>query len=135
MNLKDSEEPIRAYATKALKRRHKKFITGAKLAHTLNAEQRHEVRIDLKKLRYTLDFFESLYPKKRVQAFARSLASTQELLGHMNDLVTAEMLMAEREPKVADAPIAWAKGRMSAYLDMLPTALKPVIQADTPWVK
>ena len=135
MNLKDSEEPIRAYATKALKRRHKKFITGAKLAHTLNAEQRHEVRIDLKKLRYTLDFFESLYPKKRVQAFARSLASTQELLGHMNDLVTAEMLMAEREPKVADAPIAWAKGRMSAYLDMLPAALKPVIQADTPWVK
>lgn len=135
MNLKENEDSIRGYASKALKRRHKRFITGAKLAHTLNAEQRHEVRIDLKKLRYTLDFFESLYPKKRVQAFSKSLASTQELLGHMNDLATAEVLMAERESKIIDAPIAWAKGRMSAYLEMLPAALKPVIQAETPWEK
>ena len=135
MNLKESDESISDYASKALKRRHKRFITGAKMAHTLNAEQRHEVRIDLKKLRYTLDFFESLYPKKRVQAFSRSLASTQELLGHMNDLATAEVLMAEREATVADAPRAWAQGRMSAYLDMLPSALKPVIQAEVPWGK
>lgn len=135
MNLKDSQDGIRAYATKALKRRHKRFIQGAQLAHTLNAEQRHEVRIDLKKLRYTLDFFESLYPKKRVQAFARSLAGTQELLGHMNDLATAEVLMSERNSTVPDAPMAWAKGRMSAYLDMLPSALKPVIKLDTPWDK
>lgn len=135
MNLKDSQDGIRAYATKALKRRHKRFIQDARLAHTVNAEARHEVRIDLKKLRYTLDFFESLYPKKRVQAFARSLAGTQELLGHMNDLATAELLMGERVSTATDAPMAWAKGRMSAYLDMLPSALKPVIKLDTPWEK
>jgi len=135
MNLKDTPEPIKAYATKALKRRHKRFVQGARLAHTLNAEERHEVRIDLKKLRYTLDFFESLYPKKRVQAFSRALASTQELLGHMNDLATAEVLMTERDSPVIDVPLAWAKGRMSAYLEMLPSALKPVIKLDTPWEK
>jgi CHAD domain-containing protein len=135
MNLKDNSDNIRSYATKALKRRHKRFIQGARLAHTLNAEDRHEVRIDLKKLRYTLDFFESLYPKKRVQAFLRALTSTQELLGHMNDLATAEVLMSERDGIVIDAPTAWAKGRMSAYLEMLPSALKPVIKLDTPWDK
>lgn len=135
MNLKDSTDTIRTYATKALRRRHKRFVQGAKMAHTLNAEERHEVRIDLKKLRYTLDFFESLYPKKRVQAFSRALASTQELLGHMNDLATAEVLMAERDTSVTDVPLAWAKGRMSAYLEMLPSALKPVIKLDTPWEK
>ncbi|MFM7123652.1 MAG: CHAD domain-containing protein [Fluviibacter sp.] len=135
MNLKETPDSIRAYATKALKRRHKRFIQGAKVVHTLNAEERHEVRIDLKKLRYTLDFFESLYPKKRVQAFLRALASTQALLGHMNDLATAEILMTERDGIMIDAPIAWAKGRMSAYLEMLPSALKPVIKLDTPWDK
>lgn len=135
MNLKESEETVRGYATKALKRRHKRFITGAKKAHTLNAEQRHGVRIDLKKLRYTLDFFESLYSKRRVEAFSKALANTQELLGHMNDLATAEVLMAERATKIIDAPRAWAQGRMSAYLEMLPNALKPVIQAETPWNK
>lgn len=135
MSLKDNEESIRGYATRALKKRHKRFVQGAKLAHTLNAEQRHEVRIDLKKLRYTLDFFEMLYPKKRVQAFSKALESTQELLGHMNDLATAEVLMAERDPTVVDAPLAWAKGRMSAYLEMLPSALKPVIKLDAPWDK
>lgn len=133
--LKDQQDSIHRYATKALKRRHKHFVTGARMAHTLNAEQRHEVRIDLKKLRYTLDFFESLYPKKRVQAFSRSLANTQELLGHMNDLATAELLMAERHLPSDDVPLAWAKGRMSAYLDMLPAALKPVIEQAVPWEK
>ena len=133
--LKDSEETIRGYATKALKRRHKRFIAGARIAHTLDAEARHEVRIDLKKLRYTLDFFESLYPKKRVQAFSRMMANTQALLGHMNDLATSELLMAERQLPTIDAPTAWAKGRMSAYLDMLPTALKPVIGQAVPWEK
>ncbi len=133
--LRENQESIRGYATKALKRRHKRFVTGARMAHTLNAEQRHEVRIDLKKLRYTLDFFESLYPKKRVQAFSRSLATTQELLGHMNDLATAELLMAERHLPSEDVPMAWAKGRMSAYLDLLPAALKPVIEQSVPWDK
>ena len=135
MNLKDSQDPIRSYATKALRRRHKRFIQGAQLAHTLDAEARHEVRLDLKKLRYTLDFFESLYPKKRVQTFSRALTGTQALLGHMNDLVTAEALMAEHNSTLIDAPMAWAKGRMSAYLDMLPSALKPIIKSDTPWEK
>lgn len=134
--LKESDgSTIQTYATKALKRRHKRFVTGARVAHTLNAAQRHEVRIDLKKLRYALDFFESLYPRKRVQAFSRSLSTTQELLGHMNDLATAELLMAERQLAYDDAPMAWAKGRMSAYLEMLPAALKPVIEHAVPWDK
>jgi hypothetical protein len=53
----------------------------------------------------------------------------------MNDLATAEVLMSERDGIVIDAPTAWAKGRMSAYLEMLPSALKPVIKLDTPWDK
>jgi inorganic triphosphatase YgiF len=133
--LKARQETIKGYATKALKHRHKRFTAGARIAHTLDAEARHEVRIDLKKLRYTLDFFESLFPKKRVQAYSRMMANIQALLGHMNDLATSELLMAERPQAAMDTPTAWAKGRMSAYLDMLPAALKPIIGQPVPWEK
>lgn len=124
---------IDSFAEKALRRRHKRFCRGARVAHTLNGEERHEVRIDLKKLRYTLDFFESLYPQKQLQPFLKGLAETQELLGHMNDLVTAEALLALRPNNPFDLPTAWTKGRMSAYLETLPSALKPVLDARTPW--
>lgn len=124
---------IDGFADKALKKRHQRFCRGARIAHTLNGEQRHEVRIDLKKLRYTLDFFESLYPQKKLQGFLTGLAETQELLGHMNDLVTGEALLALRPGNPFDLPVAWTKGRMSAYLETLPAALKPVLDAKTPW--
>lgn len=121
------------FADKALKKRHKSFCHGAHIAHTLSAEERHEVRIDLKKLRYTLDFFESLYGQKQLQPFLKGLTETQELLGHMNDLATAEILLASRPGKPFDLPVAWTRGRMSAYIEMLPGALKPVLAAQTPW--
>lgn len=126
-------ERIDTFADKSLKKRHKRFCRGARLAHTLNSEERHEVRIDLKKLRYTLDFFECLYPQKQLQSFLTALAETQELLGHMNDLVTGEALLTLRPGNPLDMPIAWTRGRMSAYLEMLPAALKPVLDAKTPW--
>lgn len=127
------EERIDNFADKALKKRHKSFCRGARIAHTLSAEERHEVRIELKKLRYTLDFFESLYGQKQLQPFLEGLAETQELLGHMNDLATAEILLAARPGSLFDLPVAWTRGRMSAYIEMLPSALKPVLAAKTPW--
>lgn len=126
-------ERIDGFADRSLKRRYKRFRKGALVAHTLTPEARHEVRIDLKKLRYTLDFFESLYAQKQLQSFLQGLAETQELLGHMNDLATGELLLAMRPGNPFDMPVAWTKGRMSAYLEMLPAALKPVLDAKTPW--
>ena len=127
------DDRIDSFADKALKKRHKRFCRGARVAHTLTGEERHEVRIDLKKLRYTLDFFESLYPQKQLQPFLEGLAETQELLGHMNDLVTGEMLLTLRPGNPFDLPVAWTRGKMTAYLEMLPSALKPVLNAKTPW--
>ena len=51
----------------------------------------------------------------------------------MNDLATADLLMHERQMATADAPMAWSQGRMSAYLEMLPSALKPMIKQNVPW--
>jgi CHAD domain-containing protein len=59
----------------------------------LSAQDRHQLRIALKKLRYTAEFFRSLYQKKREKAYFHTLAQMQNSLGHMNDIVVADHLL------------------------------------------
>ena len=59
----------------------------------LSARERHQLRIALKKLRYTAEFFRSLYQKKREKAYFRALAQLQNSLGRMNDIVVADHLL------------------------------------------
>ena len=60
----------------------------------LAPEQRHELRIALKKLRYTIEFLRDLFGKDEVKALEKRLKPLQEDLGHMNDLRTAHDLVA-----------------------------------------
>ncbi|MES9961986.1 MAG: CHAD domain-containing protein [Candidatus Sedimenticola sp. 20ELBAFRAG] len=49
-------------------------------------EMLHELRKDCKKLRYLLEFFQSLYPQKRVKPLIKSLKSLLDNLGEFQDL-------------------------------------------------
>ena len=57
---------------------------------TLSQEERHSVRIALKKLRYALDFFGGVFDPERRKRFFKELARLQEDLGSMNDVAVAE---------------------------------------------
>ena len=61
----------------------------------LPPEQRHELRIALKKLRYTIEFLRGLFDGSEVKALEKRLKPLQEDLGLMNDLRTAHDLVAE----------------------------------------
>lgn len=88
-------EPAQLMATQALERLHRKLRKRGKKLADLPVAQRHLVRIELKKLRYTADFFGSLFkPEGRVQQFSRAATDLQEELGKLNDLATAEELIA-----------------------------------------
>lgn len=60
----------------------------------LTDEERHHFRLDVKKLRYGVDFLGSLFDKSKVRKFASSLAQLQEKLGDLNDQVTARDTIA-----------------------------------------
>ena len=45
----------------------------------------HELRLDCKKLRYTLELFKELYPPDEVRAIVRRLKKLQDVLGDFND--------------------------------------------------
>ena len=88
-------EPARLMAAQALERLHRKLRKRGKKLADLPVVERHLVRIELKKLRYNADFFGGLFkPEGRVQQFTKAATHLQEELGKLNDLATAEELIA-----------------------------------------
>jgi inorganic triphosphatase YgiF len=86
--------PARDFAETELERRHRKL---GRLADRLDVsdDARHAVRIELKKLRYTSEFFRDLYPRRGAKRFLRQIARVQAALGHMNDVAMAERILGE----------------------------------------
>jgi inorganic triphosphatase YgiF len=86
-------KPAEPFAGAALKTHLKKL--GKKGRHTEGGDDiaRHHLRIEAKKLRYACEAFASLHGEKRVHRYLRHLKALQEVLGALNDLVTAEPLM------------------------------------------
>ncbi len=62
------DRPIVDFAAHVLGKRQRKALKLGRQFAQLSAEDRHKVRIALKKLRYATEFFETLYPKKEHQA-------------------------------------------------------------------
>ncbi|MGZ3376354.1 MAG: CYTH and CHAD domain-containing protein [Phenylobacterium sp.] len=87
-------EPIGPFAKAALKKHLKSLGKKGRAAENGDDTARHHLRIEAKKLRYAAEAFASLYSDKRVQRYLRHLKALQEVLGALNDLVTAEPLIA-----------------------------------------
>ena len=101
----------------------------------MNAERRHELRIAFKKLRYALEFFAPLLPGKRLAAYQGSLATIQELLGTLNDQVTASRLIKEMHPKGDPDPLTrgWIAGRTQLLVTSLNDELRGLLISKPPW--
>ncbi|CAE6732547.1 Adenylate cyclase [Candidatus Nitrotoga fabula] len=67
---------------------------GRKYAAMSPAEY-HSLRIAAKKLRYAVEFFACLYPRKRARHFLSVLAALQDSLGELNDAVVTQRLLGE----------------------------------------
>jgi inorganic triphosphatase YgiF len=88
-----ASQPARKFAAHALHRRRRNLLRdGRRLAHATDQE-RHQVRIDAKKLRYAAEGFESLFGRKAARRFIDRLKMLQDELGALNDLATAETLI------------------------------------------
>ena len=103
--------PITESATRALTKRWKKTRKRAEEFDALNADQRHELRKELKKLRYAVEFFAPMFPEKRAQPFLKRLKKLQTVFGEVNDAQLAKkMLEVTALPEAADPITQHAKG-------------------------
>ena len=59
---------------------------GNKILATTEDELLHALRIECKKLRYLMEFFANLFPRKKINALIAQLKNLQDNLGDFNDL-------------------------------------------------
>jgi inorganic triphosphatase YgiF len=79
--------PIRDMARSILKERTHKVTKKLKKLDKMDDRQRHKLRIAVKKLRYGIGFFESLFGAgHRRKRFAAALKDLQSALGRLNDI-------------------------------------------------
>jgi CHAD domain-containing protein len=92
-------QPIEAFAATILAKRQRQVLKKGRHFARLTPEERHELRIACKKLRYGTEFLGSLYPRKRVERFRKTTAGMQDILGHLNDVaVTRKLVQGLLEP-------------------------------------
>ena len=87
------DRPIAELAADLLDQRHRRALKMGRGFAGLTVERRHRLRIELKKLRYAVDFFARLFPGKVARSYRRALARLQEHLGHLNDVAVAERML------------------------------------------
>ncbi|SDR63464.1 Inorganic triphosphatase YgiF, contains CYTH and CHAD domains [Rhizobiales bacterium GAS113] len=78
-----------------IERRWRQSRRRSKRFAELTPAQRHKLRIALKKLRYTIEFLQSLFDRGKVKAFMKLLGRLQDDLGYINDVRTTHELVAE----------------------------------------
>jgi triphosphatase len=90
------QRPARDFAAAELSRRFKRIRKLAKHLRDVGDEERHELRIRIKKLRYGTEFFGSLFRSdkagKRRKRLLGILEDLQERLGTLNDLAVGGSL-------------------------------------------
>ncbi len=88
---KQGDGPVARFARSAIARRRKRLLQRADHLKTLAPEQRHQVRIDGKKLRYMTEFLEPLAKSKKQQrAHGRFVAQLEDLQNSLGTLHDAE---------------------------------------------
>ena len=86
--------PATVFAGKMIDERYQEVIRTGEAFESLSEEKRHALRIQIKKLRYAVEFFGSLYPKRKFGGYLAALKKLQDGLGANNDLVVARQLIA-----------------------------------------
>jgi len=82
------------FARNVIDERYQEVLRIGEGFESLSEEKRHDVRIQIKKLRYAVEFFASLYPRKGTANHLAALKKLQDGLGASNDLTVAHTLLA-----------------------------------------
>ena len=96
-----------------------------------NARQLHALRIVVKKLRYSVEFFSMLYDKHKVKFYLSALGEVQELLGFINDISVAQRLLDDMNKHLPqhNEVIVFLKDKLDAELPIKLTMLHKALHS------
>jgi CHAD domain-containing protein len=79
--------PVVVLARQRIYKRYRAIVkTGNKILANTEDEMLHALRIECKKLRYLMEFFATLFPRKKINVLIGQLKKLQDNLGDFNDL-------------------------------------------------
>lgn len=110
------QEPARDLAARVMARRFRHVKARARGLNRLSVPERHQLRIALKKLRYTSEFFAPFFAEEKFRKFQRRLSRMQDILGALNDVAVARSTLDRltavpaAEGVATDSSIAFAAG-------------------------
>ena len=87
----NAELPIIDLACKRIYKKYRNVVkAGNLILENAEDEMLHALRIHCKKLRYLMEFFSSLFPRKKINVLIEQLKKLQDNLGDFNDLCVQE---------------------------------------------
>jgi CHAD domain-containing protein len=103
----NAELPVIDMARQRIYKRYRGIVKmGSRILAKPEDEMLHVLRIECKKLRYLLEFFAGLFPRKKVKTLIEQLKNLQDNLGDFNDLciqqeyllnISAELPASQRQ--------------------------------------
>lgn len=91
--------PASDFARQTLERLHRRALKRGKRLARRTDEERHELRIALKNLRYGVEFFGPLLGRRgEVKRYVKLATGLQDMLGAHNDAATARQLLSDLPP-------------------------------------
>src|SRR5256885_4610195 len=85
----------RASPLKALEAFHRKVLKTARRIDWQDEEDRHALRIRIRRLRYACEFLAPFFPGTHYAAYLNRVKALQDLLGELNDIAVARRLLKE----------------------------------------
>jgi triphosphatase len=121
----DLSRPLRQTAPVLLDRLWRAARREAKALQSGDPEAVHELRKKLKKLRYSVDFLQSIGPKRSVREFLGELSAMQQVLGTINDSAVADGLIPQLLARCPTPDLLHASGYIAGWAAKSREAMPP----------
>ena len=122
--------PIVDFAGKLMKKRHRQALAKGKHFDDLATAERHQLRIAMKKLRYSVEFFRPLYGKAAVKPFLDRVKALQDDLGLLNDVAVAEGLLTDLMARPGKRDVGGAAGLVIGWHARGVASAEPALRRD-----
>lgn len=120
------------WAHRALRRQHTRLVRQARAALREGPEGRHALRLQVKRLRYTLDALSSLLAPDAAADSSAALNRAQNVLGDLNDLSTAQTLLADCPLPEREALLARIDTELAGRVRSLPRLERALLRSSPP---
>ena len=99
-------QPVKRLADRRIWKVYRRIIKqGNQITDQSPGQDLHDLRKTCKKLRYLMEFFQSLYPEKKIKPLIKSLKDFQEILGDYQDTEVQEQTLKRFSEEMMDNQI------------------------------